>query len=156
MDCSPPSSSVHGLFQARILEQVAISSSRGSSWPRDWTRVSCISSCIDRQILYHCAIWEAHDYLYWCSLFFRVYTNYSLVLPNFNLKNFCWDFFYKAEFLFSKAVFTSLPSFFSLFFKLHKISIDLSSSLFLPGEFHGQSLAGYSPWGRKEWTSLSN
>ena len=63
---------------------------------------------------------------------------------------------YKAEFLFPKAVFTSLPCFFSMFLKLHKISIDLSSSLFLSGEFHGQSLAGYSPWGHKEWTSLSN
>ena len=35
MDCSPPGSSVHGILQARILEWVAISSSRGSSWPRD-------------------------------------------------------------------------------------------------------------------------
>ena len=34
-DCSPPGSTVHGIFQARILEWVAISSSRGSSWPRD-------------------------------------------------------------------------------------------------------------------------
>ena len=37
MDCSPPGSSVHGIFQARILEWVAISFSRGSSWPRDQT-----------------------------------------------------------------------------------------------------------------------
>ena len=41
--CSPPSSSVHGILQARILEWVAISFSRGSSWPRDWTWVSCIA-----------------------------------------------------------------------------------------------------------------
>ena len=40
--CSPPGSSVHGIFQARVLEWVAISFSRGSSRPRDWTRVSCI------------------------------------------------------------------------------------------------------------------
>ena len=40
MDCSPPGSSVHGIFQARVLEWVAISFSRGSSQPRDWTRVS--------------------------------------------------------------------------------------------------------------------
>ena len=40
MDCSLPGSSVHGLFQARVLESVAISFSRGSSQPRDWTRVS--------------------------------------------------------------------------------------------------------------------
>ena len=37
MDCSPPGSSVHGILQARILEWVAISFSRGSSWPRDRT-----------------------------------------------------------------------------------------------------------------------
>ena len=49
MDCSPPGSSVHGILQARILEWVAISFSRGSSWSKDWTHVSCIG----RQILYH-------------------------------------------------------------------------------------------------------
>ena len=42
MDCSPPSSSVHGILQARILEWVAISSSRGYSQPRDRTR-SCLA-----------------------------------------------------------------------------------------------------------------
>ena len=43
VDCSPPSSSVHGTFQAGILEWVAISFSRGSSQLRDWTWVSCIT-----------------------------------------------------------------------------------------------------------------
>ena len=42
MDCSPPDSSVHGILQAGILEWVAISSSRGSFRPRDWTHVSYI------------------------------------------------------------------------------------------------------------------
>ena len=42
MGCSPSRSSVHGIFQARILEWVAISFSRGSSWPQDRTQVSCI------------------------------------------------------------------------------------------------------------------
>ena len=42
MDCSLPGSSVCGIFQTRILEWVAISFSRWSSQPRDWTRVSCI------------------------------------------------------------------------------------------------------------------
>ena len=43
-DCSPPGSSVHGIFQARTLEWLAISSSRKPSWPRDQTGVSsCIS-----------------------------------------------------------------------------------------------------------------
>ena len=43
MDCSLPGSSVHGLFQARVLKWVAISFSRGSSQPRDRTQVSCIA-----------------------------------------------------------------------------------------------------------------
>ena len=43
MDCSPPGSSVHGILQARILEQVAIPFSRESSWPRDRNCVSCIA-----------------------------------------------------------------------------------------------------------------
>ena len=55
---SPPGSSVHGIFRARMLEWVAISSSRGFSQHRDRTGVSCIS-CIGRQILYHRATWEA-------------------------------------------------------------------------------------------------
>ena len=40
MDCSPPGSSVHGILQARILEWAAISFSRGSPQPRDWSQVS--------------------------------------------------------------------------------------------------------------------
>ena len=56
MDFNPPGSSVHGIFQARILEWVVISSSRESSQPGDQT---CIS-CTGRQILYHWAItWKA-------------------------------------------------------------------------------------------------
>ena len=43
MESSPPGSSIHGTLQARILEGVAIPFSRGSSWPRDWTWISCIS-----------------------------------------------------------------------------------------------------------------
>ena len=42
MDCGLPGSSIHGILQARVLEWVAISFSRGSSQPRDWTRVSRI------------------------------------------------------------------------------------------------------------------
>ena len=54
VNCSPPGSSVYGIAQAKMLEWVAISSSRGSSWPRDRT---CIS-CIGRWILHHWATWE--------------------------------------------------------------------------------------------------
>ena len=43
MDCSPPGSYVHGILQARILEWVAISSSRGSSQPREQTQITYVS-----------------------------------------------------------------------------------------------------------------
>ena len=53
---SPPGSSAHGIFQARILEWVAISCSRGSSWPRGWTQVShivgrCFTIWATREVL---------------------------------------------------------------------------------------------------------
>ena len=63
-DCSPSSSSVHGILQARILEWVTISCFRGSSQPRDGTLLSFFS-CIDRQILYHCTTWAV---AYYCSI----------------------------------------------------------------------------------------
>ena len=44
MDCSLPGSSIHEIFQARVLEWVAISFSRGSSWPRDRTQVSALQA----------------------------------------------------------------------------------------------------------------
>ena len=50
MDCSPPGSSVHGIFQARILKWVAISFCRGSSRSRDQTCISWVS-CLGRQII---------------------------------------------------------------------------------------------------------
>ena len=58
MDCSPPVSSVCGIFQASILEWVAISYSGGSFRPRDQTRVSCVS-CIGRQFFTTSTSWEA-------------------------------------------------------------------------------------------------
>ena len=52
MDCSPPDSTVHEILQARILEWIAMPSSRGSFWPRDRTCTSHIS-CIGKWLLYH-------------------------------------------------------------------------------------------------------
>ena len=83
VDCSPSGSSVYGISQARILEWVAISFSRGSSQFRDWT---CIS-CIGRQILYH---WTTREYFfhYWREAFdFGNMMNFiflksSIVLPD--------------------------------------------------------------------------
>ena len=59
MDSSPPGSSVCEILQARVLEWVALSSSKGSSQPRDLTLVSC-SSCTGRWILYRWTTSEAH------------------------------------------------------------------------------------------------
>ena len=58
LDNSPPGSSVHGIFQARILEWVVISYSRRSSLPRHQAHISCVSS-ISRQIFffYRCDTW---------------------------------------------------------------------------------------------------
>ena len=64
MDCSLPGFSVHGIFQARVLEWVAISFPRGSSWPRDCPRVSrIVSRCFpvwvireDGDIFFSCCI----------------------------------------------------------------------------------------------------
>ena len=51
---------LHGIFQTRIPLSAANSYSRGSSWPRDRTHISCIS-CIGKQILYHWATWEDYN-----------------------------------------------------------------------------------------------
>ena len=71
VDCSPPDSSVHGILQARILECVAVSFSRGSSWPRDQTQVSHIAGRCKQMLwplsLYHSVIrkdaWKDFNFL---------------------------------------------------------------------------------------------
>ena len=84
MDYSLPGCSVQGIVQARILEWIAISFSRGSSWSRDWAQIY-YGSCNFRWILYHCPtcnlilniltrincffflLWECCTYLYLCT-----------------------------------------------------------------------------------------
>ena len=66
MDCSLPGFSVHGILQARILGWVAISFSRGSSWPRDWTLVSCIAG----RFFTNWTTWEAPRILEWAVISF--------------------------------------------------------------------------------------
>ena len=56
MDCSPPGSSVHGILQARILEWVPISSSRGSSQPKDLISPALTGGCFTAS-----ATWEAQQ-----------------------------------------------------------------------------------------------
>ena len=60
VDYSPPGSSLHGIFQARIPEWIALSSSRGSSWPSDQTWISCVS-CTAEGLFTLWAIREARD-----------------------------------------------------------------------------------------------
>ena len=99
--CDPIDSSLPGYtVQARILEWVAISSCRGSSWPMGRTWVSYIS-CIGRGILYHWVIWEfliinfplslslsLYIYIYihksyWFLFLWRILTN-TTILRNSN------------------------------------------------------------------------
>ena len=61
IDCSPPGPSVHWIFQARILEWVAVSFSRGSSW--QVMQSTCLCLLHWWQILYHQATWEDHRLL---------------------------------------------------------------------------------------------
>ena len=69
LDCSPPGSSVHGIFQAKMLEWVAISCSRGSCWPRGWTRIYCVSDT-GRQILDH--LWHLGNPYIFYTLSFKL------------------------------------------------------------------------------------
>ena len=83
IDCSPPGSPVHRILQAKILEWVAISFSRGSSWPRNWTQVSCIAD----RFWTNWATREAFSFIsysYW--ILFPLFTKnfYSLQLGHIN------------------------------------------------------------------------
>ena len=66
VDCSTPSSSVHGILKARIVEWIAISSSRESSWPRVWTHVSHLAGrffTTESAGKLKAALWSIH---FWC------------------------------------------------------------------------------------------
>ena len=83
MDCSLPGSSIHGIFQARILEWVAVPFSRVSSESRDQSQVSCIAG---RFI----TIWASRESL----------QRYKYLLSGSSGK-FCWPLFYTVEFMLS-------------------------------------------------------
>ena len=92
MDCSPPGSSVCEILQARILECIAMSSSRGSSHPRDRTRISYIS-----------LHWQAGSLPLAPSLpkglttHLQQHKNLNLYCPSLTI---CTDFFLSTYFLF--------------------------------------------------------
>ena len=77
MDCSPPGCSVLGILQARILEWIAISSSRGSSWPRERNCVSCVS-CTCRQILY---CWATREVPFFLIFLCEIFSNFPSLFP---------------------------------------------------------------------------
>ena len=68
MDWSPPGSSVYGILQGKILKWVAMPSSRGSSWPRNWT-VSHKSPALADRFFTTSTTWEAHK-LHIIALYF--------------------------------------------------------------------------------------
>ena len=90
MNYSLPGSSIHGISQARILEWLGNSFSRGSSWHRDWTCISCVF-CFGRWILHQWATREL----------FSPNTS-SLVKPKKGLFIFPWIWYYSIVYLVEK------------------------------------------------------
>ena len=143
-----PGSSIHGIFQARLLKWSVISFSRGSSWPRDWTQVSCLAGrCF--------TVWTTREAKWkWKSLspvwiFATPWTVVHGVLQARRLE----------QVLFSllQQIFPTQESNWALLHCrqiLYRLSYQGSSErrewqltpVFLPGESHGQkSLVGHSP-----------
>ena len=88
IDCSLPGSSVHGIFQARVLEWVAISFSRGSSWSRDRTQVSriggrCFTDWATREALHTCF----SQILIWCIITFIQMKIFVISIETHSLTN---------------------------------------------------------------------
>ena len=91
MECRVPGTSVHGIFQSRILDWIVISSSRGCTWPRDWSHVSHVS-CTGRWIFFttvppgealllrtvFCKWRKLHrDHFYYWSVSFKTHKNFT-------------------------------------------------------------------------------
>ena len=117
VEYSPPGFFVHEILQARILEWVAIPSSRDSSRPKDQTHVSCITG----RFFSHWATWEAHHYdgrfsvfefllflLYMCCHHIRhIYMNILLLRWNFFYHFLEWCYHSKEMIFFSMVFITS-------------------------------------------------
>ena len=127
MDCSPSGSSVHWIFQAIILEWVAISSSRRSSWPRDRTPEP---PTLTGRFFTTSFTWETHI-VYCASMNLNGFPGGSDVKePTCN---------------------AGRPGFNPWVGKIPWIREWQLTPAFFPGEFHGQkSLVGYSPCDHKE------
>jgi len=126
LDHSLPGSSVHGIFQTRILEQVAISSSVGSSWFRHRICASCVS-CIGRQVIYPLSHTQIYRHIIRDSRWLS--GKESTCQCRRHRRNRFHPWVWKTPWR-------------------RKWQ---PTSVLLPGKSHGwKSLAGYSPWGRKE------
>ena len=89
-DCSPPNSLVQGIIEARILEWVAIISSGGSSWPREWTLISCVS-CIDGGFFTVWAIGKPiHTHSVWIFMGFGCSCLSCFVISELKIKKQIW------------------------------------------------------------------
>ena len=149
MGCSLPGSSVHGISQARILEWVSISYSRGFSQPRNRTHISCIS-CIGRQILYHCPPGYPFIGHYYSKTSvdlassFLSFTSWSLSSPGL------WSLQVIIQCINRVPKLGDTTSL-SLFTFMHWRRKWQPTPVFLPGESQGRgSLVGCRLWGRAE------
>ena len=133
MDCSLPGFSIHGIFQARVLEWVAISFSRRSSQPRDWSWVS-------RIVGRHFTVWATREVQRVGHILVSIWTWCKGFLGGAVVKN-----------LSANAGGTRDLGSTPRSGRSPGVGNSTPTVLFLPGKFHGQqSLAGYSPWGPKE------
>ena len=82
IDSSPPGSSVHGILQARILECVALPFSRGSSWPRDQTCISCNSCIVSRRF----TVWATRE-IHLCQSVLLIFSYKSCVVYGLTSKS---------------------------------------------------------------------
>ena len=137
MDYRPPGSSVLGILPARILEWIAISSSRGSFRLRDQTGNGCVS-CVGSRILFHCGHLGSP---YPCSLFILYIESFVDITSGLVIKSPPAN----AE---DVRVACSIPASGR---PPRRRAWQPIPAVFLPAESHGQrSLAGYSPQGYKE------
>ena len=145
IDCSPPGSSTHGIFQARTLEWGAISFFRRSSRLGDWIHISCTGGWI----LHHWATWEAHYFK--CS---SVYMWRRQWHPNSS--TLAWKIPWMEEpgglqSTGSLRVGHNWATSLSLFTFMHWRRKWQPTPVFLPGESQGRgSLVGCRLWGRTE------
>ena len=163
MDCSPPGSTVYEIFQARILEWVAISFSRGSSQPRVRTRVSytaansLLTELQGKPNFIHRLIIK--------SISFDVPNVIVSLLSQFPFSISSWITFSKIYHFYSFGISPNYLWNVEMSALLHKWKVLQNSKIkeaftcfqwqptpvSLPGKSHGQrSLVGYSPWSHKE------